>query len=77
MKMKKKKRLEEKNKRKELLEKEWRNKVKAKHKKENEKKEKIEKQQQLSQRWAMLRWVTHFIRENQDNWENERKEKEK
>ena len=25
----------------------------------------------------MLRWVTQFIKENQDSWEDERKEKEK
>merc|ERR1711867_206687 len=52
-------------------------KVKEKHKKENEKKELLEKQKLLGEHWAMLKWVTSFIKEKEDSWEAERKEKEK
>ena len=68
---------EEKKRREELLLKEWRKKVERKTKKENEKKELLEKQKLLSQRWGMIKWVTEFIKANQETWETQRKEKEK
>ena len=44
--------------------------------KEKEKKEKlIEKQEKLKQYWAMHRWVTGYIADNQENWEKSRTEK--
>ena len=52
-------------------------KVKEKDKREKDKKERLEKQRLLGQRWAMKRWVTEFIRENEKNWELEKKEREK
>ena len=68
---------EEKRKRKEKSLEEWRKKVKEKDKREKDKKERLEKQRLLGQRWAMKRWVTEFIRENEKNWELEKKEREK
>ena len=49
-------------------------KVERKTKKENEKKELLEKQKLLSQRWGMMKWVTEFIKDNQETWEKQRKE---
>ena len=54
----------------------WRKKVQEKDKKEKAKIEREEKVRLLSQRWAMHRWVTNFINENQEKWENERKLRE-
>ena len=66
---------------KEKLEKEIEEKKKHKNKKENEKKIRLEKQRMLGERWAMLRWVTDFIKEHHDEWveqriNHERKERE-
>ena len=73
----KEKKLEEEKKRKEEKLKEWRKKVAIKDKKEKEKKEAIENQKKINQRLEMLKWVTTFIEEHQEEWENIRKEKEK
>ena len=51
--------------------------MEQKYKKQNELIERKEKIKQLSQHWAMLRWVTEFIHENQEKWDKERVEKEK
>ena len=75
----------EKERRKMELEKEKTKKKERKLRKENEKKEKLEKAKILGLRWAMLRWVTQYIKENEENWErihnekleNERQELEK
>ena len=68
---------EEEKKRIDKINKEWRKKVELKYKKENEKLEKLEKQKQLSQHWGMLRWVTEYIQEHQEDWELEKMEKER
>ena len=60
--------------RKEKLDAEWRKKVREKDRKENER---LEKQKLLAQRWAMLKWVNEFIKENHEKWENEREKREK
>ena len=49
--------------------KEWRKKVHEKVRKNQIRKENREKQKILSERWAMLRWVTQYINENKENWE--------
>ena len=49
--------------------KEWRKKVHEKVRKTQIRKENREKQKILSERWAMLRWVTQYINENKGNWE--------
>ena len=75
----------EKERRKMELEKEKTKKKEIKLRKEHEKKEKLEKAKILGLRWAMLRWVTQYIKENEENWErihnekleNERQELEK
>ena len=46
-------------------------------KREQEKKvkqERLNKKEKKERHWAMLRWVTTFIEENQDNWERRRRE---
>ena len=48
-----------------------------KMKKENEKKVRLEKAKILGQRWAMAKWITQFIKENQEKWDLEKMEKEK
>ena len=68
---------DERKKRQEVIKNEKRKKMEIKLKKENEKKERLEKSKMLGQRWAMAKWVTQFIKENQENWEKERIEKEK
>ena len=68
---------DERRKRQEVIKNEKRKKMEIKLKKENEKKERLEKSKMLGQRWAMAKWVTQFIKENQENWEKERIEKEK
>ena len=55
---------------------EWRKKVQEKYKKEEEKKQRIEKQRKVQQHWEMLKWVTNYINENQDNWEQQRKQQQ-
>ena len=55
---------------------EWRKKVKEKYRKEEEKKQQIEKQRRIQQHWEMLKWVTNYINENQDNWEQQRKQQQ-
>merc|ERR1712208_16627 len=41
-------------------------------KKEMEKKVRLEKQKMLGRRWEMLRWLTSFLKENQEVWEENR-----
>ena len=67
----------EEEKREEKLLKEWRKKIEAKTRRENERKTQLEKQKLLHQRWEMMKWVTEFIKTNQDKWEKERLEKQK
>ena len=51
------------------------NERKEKLRKEKETKEKlIEKQEKLKQYWSMHRWITGYIADNQEHWENLRKE---
>ena len=45
-------------------------------KKEERKKKKIEKAKQLSERWALQRWITEYINKNTEKWDAEKKEKE-
>ena len=63
--------------RKETLEKEKKKKLEQQLKKEHEKKNRLEKQKILGERWAMLRWITQYIKENQDKWAEEKLEREK
>ena len=67
------------NREKKLKEKELENEKKKKEeirkRKDNEKKDRIEKQKMLGLRWGMLRWVTQYIKENEDEWEKELNEK--
>lgn len=51
-------------------------KAQEKIKKERERQEKILKAEKLRQKWEMLRWVTSFLSENQEMWEQERLENE-
>ena len=47
---------------------------------ENEKKDRLERQKILGLRWGMLRWITQYIKENEEEWEkqlNEKLEKER
>ena len=77
-----KKEVEEKRKAKELYE-EKRKKLLAEKKQKQEqllrqnqeKKERREKKKQLEERWAMARWVTQYIDENEKRWASERKER--
>ena len=71
-----KKQTEEKKRLDEKLLKEWRKKVRDKEKKEIEKQNRLRKQETASQRWSMLRWITNFISENSDRWEEIQEEKE-
>ena len=65
-------------KRQEEMNKEKKKKIEEKRrKKENEKKVRIEKAKILGQRWAMAKWITQFIKENQERWDLEKMEKEK
>jgi hypothetical protein len=41
-------------------------------KKEQEKKERKLNKKMLEERWAMARWITHYIDENSDRWKEER-----
>ena len=61
---------------KEKINRELKKKAKAKEKRDQEKKERLIKQEMLSRRWEMLRWITNFIDEHKDSWEEERKMKE-
>ena len=72
-----KKREEENRLRKVKLDKEWREKVAQKMKKENERLEQIEKKKLLEQKWEMMKWVTNFINTHQDQWEKEKIEHER
>ena len=62
------KRIQEKAEAQEKITKEWRKKVVEKERKENERKDRLKKQEMLSKRWGMLRWVTNYINENQEDW---------
>ena len=54
-------------------EKQLENEKKETLRKEKEKKEKLmEKQEKLKQYWAMHKWVTGYIADNQENWEKSR-----
>ena len=64
-------------KRQEEISKERKKKIEEKLKKENEKKVRLEKAKMLGQRWAMTKWITQFIKENQEKWDLEKIEKEK
>ena len=65
-----KKRIEQEKKEKQALENE-------KKSRESKRKEKIEKAKKLSQRWAMYRWVTEYIDENYEKWEQEQEERDR
>ena len=54
----------------------WRRKIKEKDKKEQEKKEKMRKCEALNKHWEMMKWITQFIDENKEKWEEEQIEKE-
>ena len=56
--------------------KEWRRKVKEKDRKESERKEKIEKQNKILEHWEMMKWITEYIKINQEKWDLERERKE-
>ena len=44
--------------------------------KKKRKKEQLEKQRRKAERWLMLRWITQYIKENQDKWDERIIEKE-
>ena len=48
---------------------EWRKKVRAKDRKEAERKEKLELEKRIANHWAMINWVTDFIKENEEEWD--------
>ena len=56
--------------------KEWRKKVSKKYKRENEKKDKLFKQKMLSYHCEMLKWITEFINNNQEEWEKKNEDQE-
>ena len=60
----------------EKIEKEKVKKKAEKLRKEAQRKEKIEKAKLLGKRWEMLRWLTEFLKENQEKWEIEKKARE-
>ena len=61
----------------EKIEKEREKRKKEKLSKELEKVERKKKAEMLGKRWEMLRWLTEFLKENQDKWELERLDREK
>ena len=63
-------------KRQEEIDKERKKKQENKLKKEHDRKTRIEKAKLLGDRWAMLRWISNFIKENEEKWTKERIEKE-
>ena len=65
----------EKEKREKEIEKEKKKAKANKLKKESEKIEKLKKAELLGKHWEMLRWLTHFLKENHEKWEEERKER--
>ena len=48
---------------------EWRKKVRLKERKEAERKEKEELEKRISNNWAMIDWVTDFIKEHEEEWD--------
>jgi hypothetical protein len=40
-----------------------------------EKSDRKTKQKMLEKRWEMMRWITTYIDENSESWENEKKER--
>ena len=46
-------------------------------KKSRERKERKEKQGELEKKWEMLRWLTNFIDENKDSWDEVNREEKK
>ena len=45
--------------------------------KSRERKERKEKQGELEKKWEMLRWLTNFIDENKDSWDEVNREEKK
>ena len=49
--------------------------------KEREKRKKkaeiLEMKKQLEEKWAMIKWITQFIEENQEQWRKDREERQK
>ena len=37
----------------------------------------LEKQKTVAERWAMMKWVTEFLKENFETWEKEKEDREK
>merc|ERR1711942_643448 len=64
----------EKEKREKEIEEEKKKAKANKLKKESEKIEKLKRAELLGKHWEMLRWLTHFLKENHEKWEKERKE---
>ena len=52
----------------------YREEVDKKEKEKKEKQERIRNKEKKEIHWAMLRWVTAFIQENQESWERRRRE---
>ena len=57
--------------------KEWKKKVKAKDRREKEKREEEEKRDEISERWEMMKLVTNYIENNQEEWEKDKSIREK
>ena len=53
------------------------NALKEKEKKEKARKERIQKAQEISKRWEMMKWLTAFLKENNERWQKEKFEREK
>ena len=76
--------VEERKKAKELYE-QKRQKLLAENKKKQEsilrqnqeKRERQEKKKKLQERWAMARWITQYIDENEERWKKEKEERSK
>ena len=54
---------------------EWRKKVRLKDRKEAERKEQLEIDNRIANNWAMINWVTDFIKENEEEWDLVRESK--
>ena len=54
---------------------EWRKKVRLKDRKEAERKEQLEIENRIANNWAMINWVTDFIKENEEEWDLVRESK--
>ena len=40
------------------------------------KKERIDRKRRMEERWEIIRWLTHYISENSDRWEVEKRERD-